>query len=58
MTAHTPQRRPSASAPRTVPNVPETARERVLRALELGRRGQQLRALGEHARSGHIARAR
>jgi hypothetical protein len=41
-----------------LPTEQKTARERVLRALELGRRGQILRRLGDHARSSRIARAR
>jgi hypothetical protein len=51
-------RRPSASAPFTPPDGPGTAIERVLRSLELGRRGQLLRKRGEHARSGRDTRAR
>ncbi len=58
MTASLPKRRPSVSAADTLQRVPRTARERVLRALELGRRGQLLRKLGERARPGDVARAR
>lgn len=58
VTASLPKRRPSASATDTLQSVPRTARARVLRALELGRRGQLLRKLGDHARSSDLARAR
>jgi hypothetical protein len=57
MKTRVPARRPSASTDGIPPGSATTARERVLRALELGRRGQMLRKLGEHARSGRIARA-
>lgn len=42
---------PSASAPKPRSAVQETARKRILRALELGRRGQLLRQLNPDARS-------
>lgn len=58
MTKSLPKRRPSVSAKDTLQRVPRTARERVLHALELGRRGQLLRKLGDHARSSDLARAR
>jgi hypothetical protein len=44
--------RPSASAPYAPHRELDTARERILRALELGRRGQVLRGLGEYAPAG------
>lgn len=51
-------RRRSTSNP-GIPNVgPKTALERILRALELGRRGQILRKLGDNARSGRVSRTR
>lgn len=58
MKASVPARRPSTSASGTPQSTPASARERVLRALELGRRGQLLRKLGDHARSSGLTRAR
>jgi hypothetical protein len=58
MDRHLPRRRRSASAPFVAAPAPETARERILRALELGRLGQVLRRMGDDARSGRIARPR
>jgi hypothetical protein len=51
-------RRPSASEPFAPQAGPRTALERVLRALELGRRGQLLRKRGEKARSSRNTGAR
>jgi hypothetical protein len=58
MSPPVPQRRPSARAPSSLQGGPKTARERVLRALELGRRGQLLWELGEHDRPGDLTRPR
>ena len=51
MSANIPSRRRSASAPFVPQNNPASARERVLFALELGRRGQLLRKMGQDAKS-------
>lgn len=51
-------RRPSKSAPFVPCAVPASAAERILRALELGRRGQWLRTLNTDARSRKDPRAR
>ena len=58
MSEITQSRKPSVSAPPLLNRGPESARDRILRALELGRRGQVLAKLGEHARSSGIARPR
>jgi hypothetical protein len=52
------QRRPSTSAPFVSRRGPATARERIVRALELGHRGRMLRKLGNHVRSELAARTR
>jgi hypothetical protein len=44
-----PGRKPSKSAPFSPRRGPDSARERILLALELGRRGQMLRKLGAEA---------
>lgn len=51
-------RRHSTSALGVPQNGPKTALERILRALELGRRGKILRKLGDDARSGGVTRTR
>lgn len=45
------ERRKSASAPTKKLSVPKTARERILRALELGRRGRELQQRAKHGRA-------
>jgi hypothetical protein len=53
-----PTRRRSASAPAQTAPDPGSPRARLMRALELGRRAQYLRWLGDHARSRAIDRLR
>jgi hypothetical protein len=54
----TPARRRSTSAPYAPRPELASARERILRALELGLRAQVLRRLGDHARSRAVDRPR
>ncbi len=58
MSTSVPARRLSTSAPFVPQRGPKTARDRILHALALGRRGQILRKLGEHAGSSRNTRAR
>lgn len=58
MNTDIPSRQRSASAPFVLHHGPSSARERVLRALELGRRDRLLSRLGDHARSGRDPRPR
>jgi hypothetical protein len=53
-----PARRHSASAPFVPEPLPTSARERILLALELGRRGQVLQKRGQHAEPGRDTRPR
>lgn len=56
--SYCPARARSVSAPSKAQPVLKTARQRILRALELGQRGQMLRKLGRDAQSSGLARAR
>lgn len=53
-----PTRRRSASAPFVPEKLPASARDRILLALELGRRGQLLEKLGRDAKSKRDVRSR